>query len=149
MFSTGRTACRRHIAVRGNHAAHPHIDGAQAEIAADAVFDMGDEIAGREARGFGEEFCARFDFARGRTMRSPRMSCSAMMAKSRVSKPARCRSTPTPTALACSFIASGQFADRAHRRQSVIGQYAAQAIGRTFAPGRDETRFFCGQQRLG
>ena len=53
-------------------------DGAQAHEAAYPVIDMHDQVTGREARRLGDEVFRRCDTRRGRTRRSPRMSCSPM-----------------------------------------------------------------------
>ena len=84
------------------------LDRLQADEAADAVIDMHHQIAGGEAGRLGDEIVGAPLARRGRTSRSPRMSCSLTMAASAVSKPDSMPSTASATACFGSASACGQ-----------------------------------------
>ena len=83
-------------------------DGAQLDEAANPAVDMNHEIAGSKARRLGYEVLARRVIRRGRTSRSPRISCSLMTAASAVSNPLSSPSTASATREPASRIASCQ-----------------------------------------
>ena len=125
------------------------LDGLQADEAADAVIDMHDEIAGRRGSSTSAmKLSARFDARRGRTSRSPRMSCSPMTAMSAVSKPPSRPSTASATCGFGSASASGHDADRRQIVQPVLGQHVAHALARALAPQRDDDALARRLQRL-
>ena len=69
------------------------------------------------------KFSARFDWRRGRTRRSPRMSCSVMTATSAVSKP---ESRPSTASATCGPRQRQRLRPRRHRREvgkAVLGQH--------------------------
>ena len=73
-------------------------DGAQPDEPPDAVVDMHDQVAGGEARRLRDEILQAAGAARrGRTRRSPRMSCSPTTAAPAVSNPLSRPSTAKPT----------------------------------------------------
>ena len=125
-----RSAGRRSGRCRGRHGPR---DRRRARLV-----DLGDEILGALAR-------AR----RGRTSRSPRMSCSPMTATSSVSKP---DSRPS-TASATVGLRQRQRLRPGRRRWSrlvelVVGEHVAQALARALAPQRDDDALAGRLQRL-
>ena len=74
---------------------------------------------------------------RGRTSRSPRMSCSLMTATSSVSKPDSMPTTASMASLRGVACTVRQAVDAGEVEQLVVAQHAAHAVARAFAPQRD------------
>ncbi len=105
-----------------------HFDGLQAFEAANAVIDMDDEIARRERGELREEIAALRFLRALRIRRSPRMSCSAMTARSLVSKPSSRPSTTRLTMDLSRVPASAQVGGAGQRRQFMVLQDGVQAL---------------------
>ena len=124
------------------------VDGLRPEIAPDAVLDMGDEIARRQARGFGEEIL--------RPARARRAAHHAVAQNVLLGDQREVRRLETllgaehrdADRLAVQLARIGPVGDGADRGKAVIGQHAAHALGRTGAPRRDDDALARGLQGL-
>jgi hypothetical protein len=90
-------ACRHpHSRSRGSRAGTERRDGGEPVEAADAMIGMDHEVADAEAGRFRDDVGGARALRRGRTSRSPRISCSAITAMPGASKPCSSRARRAP-----------------------------------------------------
>ena len=125
-----------------------HVDRLQARETADAMFDMGDEIAGREARRFGKEIL--------RALGAPARAHHAVAQDVLLGDDGEIRRFETMLepqhadthAIRMQLQRIRPVADMAHGIEAVIGEHASHALGRTFAPRRHDHALVLRLQRF-
>ncbi len=110
------------------------IERFQAEIAPDAMFDMGDEIAGCEARDFGKEILRLAGFAA-----RPHHAVTQNILLGHDGEIGRFETMfeaehGHANGLGIELLRIGPILDRAHGIEAMIGEHAAKTFGRAFRP---------------
>ena len=116
------------------------LDGLQADEAADAVVDMDDEIAGGERAASASTSCARrlrFDC---RTSRSPRISCSPIIAKIGGLETVLQRDDRERQRAGARGLRLRIGGDELQRFQPMLGEHMAEPLARAVGPAGDDDR---------
>ena len=124
------------------------VDGLKTHVAADAVFDMGDEIARCQTGSFREEI-----------LRPARTGCrthhavaeNVLLADDREFRRFKTFFEAEQRDADCRLVHSGcigPVGDRANGGKSVVRQDAAEALRRSDAPGCDDDALFCRLKRV-